>query len=229
MKQKRFEENQATRLLLVERKQNGEAGFYQDLQRKGYKVSRYDNGTAGIRKLDESKPDIIIINAASLRTNGQRIISRFHNRLPETPSILITVADDESPESSGANAVLKLPFTVQKLVNCIRLYQRTPAKQILNHGPIQLNTLTNMATCRGKETRLTPRLVTLLKQLLEKPGELLLREDLFKEVWQTDYTGDTRTLDVHISWLRDAIEEDPSRPEIIQTVRGRGYRFVPDI
>ncbi|MEA4812841.1 MAG: response regulator transcription factor [Anaerolineaceae bacterium] len=226
MKKSNFEKNQSTKLLLVEKKQNGEAGFYQDLVRKGFEICPFENGTAGIRKLGECNPDIIIINAASLRTNGQRIVSRFHNLLPETPTILIIGESEENKAENGANSVLQLPFTVQKLVNCIRLYQKTPAKQIITRGPVKLNLLTNMASCRQRETRLTPRLVTLLRILLEKPGEIHLREDLFKEVWQTDYTGDTRTLDVHISWLRDAIEENPKKPEMIMTVRGRGYKFI---
>ena len=68
-----------------------------------------------------------------------------------------------------------------------------------------MNTLTNVVSRGNKETRLTPRLVTLLKILMEKPGEIHTRENLFKEIWQTDYTAYTRTLDVHISWLRNAI------------------------
>ena len=225
MKKKSFEQNQATTLLLVEKKQNGEAGFYQDLIHRGFLVSVYENGTAGLRKIDSCHPDVIIINAASLRTNGQRIVNRFHNLQPDTPKILILGGDDENFKDCGANSVLLLPFTVQKLVNCIRLYQKTPDKHILTSGPVKLNTLTNVVSCGAKETRLTPRLVTLLKILMEKPGVIHTRENLFKEVWQTDYTADTRTLDVHISWLRNAIEADPSKPELILTIRGRGYKL----
>jgi DNA-binding response OmpR family regulator len=77
----------------------------------------------------------------------------------------------------------------------------------------------------GKSTRLTPRLVTLLKTLLEKHGEVVERETLFKKVWETNYTGDTRTLDVHISWLRGALELDPENPKFLKTIRGVGYRL----
>ncbi len=225
MKKKSFEQNQATILLLVEKKQNGEVGFYQDLIQRGFIVHPFENGTAGLRKIDTCNPDVIIINAASLRTNGQRIVNRFHNLQPETPKILILSAEDENFKACGANSVLLLPFTVQKLVNCIRLYQKTPSRQIVVRGPLKLNTLTNVVSRGAKETRLTPRLVSLLKILMEKPGEIHTRENLFKEIWQTDYTADTRTLDVHISWLRDAIELDPRKPEMILTVRGRGYKL----
>jgi DNA-binding response OmpR family regulator len=77
----------------------------------------------------------------------------------------------------------------------------------------------------GKSTKLTPRLVTLLQMLMEHHGEVVERETLFKKVWETNYTGDTRTLDVHISWLRRAIELDPEKPKFLKTIRGVGYRL----
>jgi DNA-binding response OmpR family regulator len=80
-------------------------------------------------------------------------------------------------------------------------------------------------SCNGREERITPRLVKLLKMLIEHRGDVVQRETLFKSVWDTAYTGDTRTLDVHISWLRQAIEEDPRHPQMLKTVRGLGYRL----
>ena len=74
-------------------------------------------------------------------------------------------------------------------------------------------------------TRLTPRLAQLLKILIDHSGEVLERERLFREVWKTEYTADTRTLDVHVSWLREAIELDPRKPVFLKTVRGVGYQL----
>jgi DNA-binding response OmpR family regulator len=79
--------------------------------------------------------------------------------------------------------------------------------------------------CQGREARLTPRQAQLLQILMQHPGEVVGRDQLFKDVWNTGYTGDTRTLDVHISWLREAIEEDPRNPKFIKTIRGVGYRL----
>jgi len=79
--------------------------------------------------------------------------------------------------------------------------------------------------CLSKNSRLTPRLTCLLQTLLQRRGEVIEREELFKQVWETNYTGDTRTLDVHISWLRRAIEMDPVHPRFLHTVRGVGYRL----
>jgi DNA-binding response OmpR family regulator len=77
----------------------------------------------------------------------------------------------------------------------------------------------------SKNSKLTPRLVRLLRILMERHGEVVEREALFKQVWETNYTGDTRTLDVHISWLRKAIELDPDNPRFLHTIRGVGYRL----
>ena len=73
---------------------------------------------------------------------------------------------------------------------------------------------------------MTPKQARLLEMFLRAPGKLLTRREIIKHVWDTDYIGDTRTLDVHISWLRRAIELDPDNPKFLKTIRGVGYRFV---
>jgi DNA-binding response OmpR family regulator len=82
-----------------------------------------------------------------------------------------------------------------------------------------------MVRCQEKESQLTPRLTRLLKVLMQHPAEVVERENLFRQVWNTEYTGDTRTLDVHVSWLRQAIEIDPHKPQFLKTIRGVGYRL----
>ena len=103
------------------------------------------------------------------------------------------------------------------------MYQPTDGKFIMKTGPIELNLQTQLVTCLEKQTRLTPRLVKILEILMRNHGIVVKRDPLFISVWETEYTGDTRTLDVHISWLRQAIEENPHHPRLIKTVRGVGY------
>ena len=86
----------------------------------------------------------------------------------------------------------------------------------------------NLLNIYEKHVSLTPRLVRLLQALMEHPGEVFDRGELFRYVWETGYTGDTRTLDVHVSWLRQAVEQDPRHPDYIKTVRGVGYRLDLD-
>jgi DNA-binding response OmpR family regulator len=95
----------------------------------------------------------------------------------------------------------------------------------LHIGSIRLDLERKRVRCQGREAFLTPRLVHLLHTLMQHPGEVIDRKQLFREVWNTEYTGDTRPLDVHISWLRQAIEEDPRKPHILKTIRGVGYRL----
>ena len=98
-------------------------------------------------------------------------------------------------------------------------------KNTLQEGPLRLDLERRRVHCLSKHSKLTPRLVALLQVLMKHHGEVVEREVLFKKVWDTDYTGDTRTLDVHISWLRRAIEIDPVKPKFLKTIRGVGYRL----
>ncbi len=169
-------------------------------------------------------PNLMIVNAATLRTNGKRICQALRANGNEKPIILI-LSPEQAGEKSGANVSLVLPFTVHKLVNRIRHLLPPDGKDMVKAGPIRLNPCTGVVRCLGKQTRLTPRLVRLLTVLIEHRGEAVERKTLFSEVWETDYTDDTRTLDVHISWLRRALEPEPSRPRFLKTVRGVGYRL----
>lgn len=218
-------ENSQVSILCIEGSRNNHFAFAKNLQRKGYRVSTAASGAEGIVLLDDLNPTAVIINAASLRTNGIRITKRFRSLLPECPIVLIVSQDAEENPLSEANIVLKLPFTVQKLVNRIRTFQTIENRHMHKLGALLLNTRSNMVICNGKETHLTPRLTKLLLRMMDEPDTVHTREELFQKVWETDYTGDTRTLDVHISWLRQALEEDPRRPEIILTERSIGYRL----
>ena len=121
--------------------------------------------------------------------------------------------------------VLKLPFTIRKLLNRITPLLPGDGQHMLHLGHIRLDLERKRVRCQGREARLTPRLTHLLEVLMQHAGEVVERQQLFKEVWETDYTVDTRTLDVHISWLREALEEDPRHPQYLKTIRGLGYRL----
>ena len=217
--------NQST-ILLIERKQKTGDTFGADLAKKGFHLGTAESGASGIELLGELNPLVLVVNAASLRTNGLRIVNRFRNLLPDTPIILILSAEEKISVPNTANVVMHLPFTVQKLVNRIRVFTNSEARHIISCGNLKLNDQTHMVTYNGREKHLTPRLSKLLKLLMTNVGKVQLREELFKEVWETDYTGDTRTLDVHISWLRQALEENPRHPNLIVTARGVGYKLI---
>ena len=212
-------------ILSVEGSRGDHNSFTEDLRQKGYEVFKASSGSAGLKLLDGVKPNVVVIDAASLRTSGVRICQSFRKSDSEIPIVLIVDADVDVPEDVDANITLHLPFTVQKLINRMRVYRPTDDKYLVKVGPIVLNLQTQLVSSNGEQTRLTPRLVKILEILMTNHGKIVERDPLFKSVWETDYTGDTRTLDVHISWLRQAVEEDPKHPRLIKTVRGVGYKL----
>ena len=117
------------------------------------------------------------------------------------------------------------PFTPRKLLNRVECLLPGDDNFTLEAGPISLNLSQLKVRCYKKETRLTPKLAKLIELFMQNPGRLMTRKKLIRKVWHTDYTGDTRTLDVHMSWLRHAIEPDPSDPQLLKTIRGMGYRL----
>lgn len=218
-----MKQSKTLNVLLIEGTRGDHSCFSKDLKNKGYDVNFARSGSAGLKLLENLNPHVLIIDAASLRTSGVRICQSFRRADNELPIVLIVDQDVDVPEDVDANLILRLPFTVQKLINRIKAYEPTEDKYILLAGPIELNLQTQLVTCKGQLTKLTPRLVKILKMLIKNEGKVVERDPLFKSVWETNYTGDTRTLDVHISWLRQAIEDDPRHPELIRTVRGVGY------
>jgi DNA-binding response OmpR family regulator len=160
-----------------------------------------------------------------MRTSGTRICTSLRTSLDKTPIILIAAENQVEIDQNCADQVLCLPFTLQKLLNRLHPYMTMDENKKLECGPIKLDVKERWLHCDGKKTRLTPRLFALMEAFIHQPGEILLREDLFRKLWETDYLGDTRSLDVHISWLRHAVEADPRNPKYIKTERGIGYRL----
>lgn len=212
-------------VLLIEGKRRLKNNFAQELSDKGFDVTTVTSGPTALETIPELMPNVVVINAMSLRTNGLRITNWIRTAWPDLPIILIIAEDEAITNAPQANVLLRLPFTVQKLINRLRLFNEVKHKHILKKGDLELNTQTAVAHYKDKEAHLTPRCSDLLRVMMEKPGKVLTRKELFSHVWDTDYTGDTRTLDVHISWLRNALEENPRQPELIQTIRGIGYKL----
>lgn len=211
-------------LFVIEGRHADVPSFAPELQKKGFEVHTATSGSVAISRLDRANPSLVIVNAASLRSTGLRICQSIREKNSKLPIILI-LAKNGYVEKDVADSVLALPFTAQKLINRIKPLLPGDGKNVLHVGPIRLDVEHHRVRCLGRNTKLTPRLMALLQLLMEKHGEVVEREALFKKVWETNYTGDTRTLDVHISWLRRAIELDPVKPKFLKTIRGVGYRL----
>jgi DNA-binding response OmpR family regulator len=211
-------------LLVIEGRHADIPSFASELQKKGFDVHIAKSGGVAVTRLEKINPSLVVVNAASLRSTGIRICQSLRDKNPKYPIILV-LAKEARIDKDIADAVLVLPFTAQKLANRIKPLLPGDGKNVLHVGPIRLDVEHRRVKCLGKNTKLTPRLVTLLQLLMDKHGEVVEREALFKKVWETNYTGDTRTLDVHISWLRRAIELDPLKPKFLKTIRSVGYRL----
>jgi DNA-binding response OmpR family regulator len=218
-------ESMKASILLIESKRSDHPSLKVGMTKKGFQVESVFSGTAALLHLVDNLPDLVLIDAASMQTSGRRICQSIRQHTDDIPIVLAVGQENENPEKACANIVLVWPFTVQKLLNRIRPLLPSDQKDLLQVGPLKLDIEQRWVRCEGKLARLTPRLVMLLKTLMEHPGEVVERNDLFRQVWDTAYTEDTRTLDVHISWLRDALEDDPRHPRYIKTVRGVGYRL----
>jgi DNA-binding response OmpR family regulator len=212
-------------ILWVEGTRTDSSSFVPSLRKKEYLVEIVPTGSAALARLVELDPDLVVVNAASLRSSGKRICNEIREQSAKLPIVLIVSPEHTVSGVTAANVVLELPFTSRKLLNRITPLLPGDGKNILHVGFIRLDLELQRVRCKGREARLTPRMTHLLQVLLLHAGEAVERQKLFSEVWDTQYTGDTRTLDVHISWLREALEEDPRQPQFLKTIRGVGYRL----
>ncbi len=214
-------------ILLIESSRLSAPSFAPSLEKKGYKVL-IENGVNDALRLEERDGlDLVILDAASMQTSGLRMCKKLASSLNGIPIILVTPEGTDAKPLSGSNLVLEHPFTARKLLNRIdRFIPDKDEADVLKVGEISLLVDRQIVRCKGRESRLTPKQAELLELFLKNPGRVMTREKLIKLIWNTEYVGDTRTLDVHMSWLRKAVEPDPSNPQFLITIRGVGYRLT---
>ena len=198
------------------------------LEKKGYQVVRVHTRRNANAWLKEKTPDLMIVDARFLRFNPYRFCQSLRANGNRVPLLLILPEEANDPDS-GATIVLRGQPTPRRLLNRVKRLLPTLGGKLLRAGDLVLD-LKHRTVSRGERShRLTPKQARLLETFINNQGRVLTRAFLMKEVWNTDYVDDTRTLEVHIHWLRRAIEEDPSNPVYLTTVRGVGYRFdVPE-
>jgi DNA-binding response OmpR family regulator len=196
------------------------------LHKAGYAATIVHTGGEALDWMESHQPALIIFDASTMRTNGVRNCRRLRRMAERTPMIHSRAAGEEEDRGAGADVYLERPFSSRKLINRVRalLPADNTREEIVRYGTLTLFRFKRSVDVADKgEFVLTPKLALLLETFLRHPNELLTRPQLMQTVWQTDFVGDTRTLDVHIRWMRECIEENPSRPALLQTVRGQGY------
>ncbi|HET7009263.1 MAG TPA: response regulator transcription factor [Anaerolineales bacterium] len=213
------------KILLIESGRASAPSYAPALEKRGYRVSTHHKIGPALTSAQKESPDLVVLDAASMQASGARMCRALRESLNGVPILLVSPKGSSPARASGASAILVQPFTARKLMNRVARLVPADARFTLEVGPIKLNLAQRSVRCLGRESRLTPKQARLLEVFLHNPERLLTRESLIRQVWHTDYTGDTRTLDVHMSWLRHAVEPDPKRPRFLKTIRGMGYRL----
>lgn len=231
-----MERDVITDILLVEDDETLREALAFNLEREGYQVRQATNGQAALSEARQTRPDLIILDVMLPALDGLSVC-RILRTEQETPIILLTARTGEVDKiiglESGADDYVTKPFSTGELLARIRAVLRRASSRTtaarrneLQAGPLVLNLERRRAFRDGREVALSPKEFDLLTELMRHPGVALSRDLLLERVWGYDFVGDSsRTVDVHIRWLREKIEIDPSAPRIIQTVRGVGYRL----
>lgn len=220
-------------ILLIEGKGIGDNSLEPALARQGFQVKVCRSGAEAMEWVHTAKPDIVVFDAASMSSPGVSSCRQIRDALEDTPIVHTRSNGEPKDASAGADVYLMKPFTARKVLNRVRAL--LPVDQyeeeiVLAGELIFFRSKPSVVLSGQGERRLTPKQAHLLETFLRHPNQVLSRRLLMQEVWNTDYVGDTRTLDVHIRWVREAIESDPGSPRRITTVRGVGYvyQITPD-
>jgi len=194
------------------------------LERRGYQVSVVRTQSQALSRSRTLHPHLLVLDVSSLGANGYKTSSAIRARLDGVPTVLF-VEKAHAGALADAEEFMIPPFTSRKLLPRLKkLADRVPDREI-RVGPLTLGPDTR-TLCKGDSTyHLRPKEASLLILFLRNAGKVLSRTEIIKQVWETDYVGDTRTLSVHIRWLRAKIEDDADDPRFLRTVRGVGYRF----
>jgi len=215
-------------ILLVEGRGASAHSLAPALRKASYTLNVVHTGAGALETIAECEPDLVVFDASTMRSSGTRTCKRLRRALPDTPIIHSREAGAMEDRRAEADVYLARPFTPRKLLNRVRVL--LPAddhkEEIIRCGNLTFYRSKRSVDVAGQgEHRLTPKLARLLEELIRHSDEVVSRRQLMRNVWNTDYVGDTRTLDVHIRWIRESIEVNPARPKLLRTVRGKGYVF----
>ena len=173
------------------------------------------------------RPDFAVIDATDKTLDTPQVCDRLRQSHSDLLIMLLSPEGTRLSQGPHINIHLIQPFTARKLSNRIKKLLTIRRTQPLVVREFTLDPEKRRVSHRGTIVRLTPKEYRLLELLMRHAGNVLSRKQIMKEVWETDYLGDTRTLDVHIRWLREKIETEPKKPIPIRTVRRVGYGFNP--
>ena len=204
------------------------------LERSGYPVIWKRTAADALEYLAKESPAMVIVDLAHLRVGADSFCQKV-KRLHDAPVIVLGPEPDSLPlgqlqmihteAQACAESFLARPFQPRRLLAQVEKLMPEGFAMELRAGDLVFHPADGTLRKRGDEYYLNPKLSKLLQIFMQHPGDVMERKELMQKVWDTTYMGDTRTLDVHIRWLREMIEDDTTDPHYLRTVRGQGYRF----
>jgi len=224
-----------SRILVVEDEETLSEAIAFLLSKEGFEVSVAATGPDAVTEFEKNGADLILLDLMIPGLSGTEVCRQIRTK-SAVPIIMLTAKDSEIDKvvglEIGADDYVTKPYSSRELIARIRAVLRrgelsdvTDASGPLEVGPVRLDVDRHIITVNGAPVALPLKEFELLEFLMRNSGRVLTRMQLIDRVWGSDYVGDTKTLDVHIKRLRAKIEVDPANPELIQTVRGMGYKM----
>ncbi len=226
------------KVLVIEDEENLLEAVKYNLDREGYSAITATDGEEGLECARGASPDLIILDVMLPKLDGLEVC-RILRRETNVPILMLTAKGEEVDRvvglELGADDYVTKPFSMRELLARVRAMLRrsgmaseaAPAASatLLKAGDIEIDLVGHIARIGGRPLDLKPREFDLLALLVSNKGRAFTRDQILERLWGYDYIGDSRTVDVHMRWLREKIEADPGSPRRIITIRGVGYRF----
>ena len=211
-----------------------------NLAREGYETLEALDGEAGLQLGLTGDPDLILLDVMLPKMNGFDICAKLRDAGSTVPIIMLTAREEETDKvfglEAGADDYMTKPFSMRELLARVRanirrrsldLNARKSVGKLIEAKGLTIDPATFSVMRNGQAVDLTQKEYDLLLYLIQERGVVFSREDLMQKVWNYDYYGDMRTVDVTVRRLREKIEDDPGKPQYILTKRGAGYYFAP--
>ena len=204
----------------------------------GYDTEEFADGSSLLNAVRNRRPDAVILDWMMPQPDGLTVcrMLRENRETHDIPILMLTARGEELDRvlglELGADDYIVKPFSVKELCARVKAVLRRTERHeaaeetALRHGTLSVDVMRHLVTRDSKPVELTAKEFDLLVMLMRNQGRVLTRDTLLDKVWGVEYYGDTRTVDVHVRYLRQKIEADPDNPELIQTVRGVGYKFA---
>ena len=222
-------------VLVVEDEENLLEALRYNLEQEGYGVLTAGDGAAALETARSASPDLVVLDVMLPQLDGLEVC-RILRRESDLPILMLTAKGEEIDRvvglELGADDYVTKPFSMRELMARVRAMLRRPRRSAagrladpLRSGSLAVDVEAHRATLNDEDLKLKPREFELLALFLRNRGRAFTRNQILEQLWGHDYIGDVRTVDVHVRWLREKIESDPSTPGRIITIRGVGYRF----